>query len=382
MKKLFFTLMTAALAVPAMAQINCSTLSAGMNPNINNMSVQFINTSTNLNIPSALEFSYWNFGDGNGSSSQHASHTYTTAGTYQVQLIHQWMDTLDMSTVCSDTVYQNVTVPGNSNPTANKIAGVIHWDSTLGLIQAGFKVWLIEHDAVANTLTAIDSLTTNGSFTAYYEFNNVASGSYRTKAALLGNGTSWSTTFIPTYHQSSLYWSSATVINHTGGTSAGRDIIMQTGAPTTGPGFIGGSITQGANKGTANGIPDVLVMLRDAATNDLVKFTYTDNNGDYSFSDLPIGTYNIYPEKMNYTTTSSATLAITSTMHQITNINFGETADEIKPKVTSVKNIAASSFFNIYPNPTEGVINISWKGNANGEAVISILDISGRTVVS
>ncbi|NNF01081.1 MAG: PKD domain-containing protein, partial [Bacteroidia bacterium] len=71
-------------------------------------SVGFLDTST---PPGSINFWNWNFGDGNTSNQQYPSHTYGSAGTYQVTLI------AGDTSGCMDTVVQPVTI--HPLPTAN-----------------------------------------------------------------------------------------------------------------------------------------------------------------------------------------------------------------------------------------------------------------------
>jgi len=360
-------------------QWNCTGLTAGINATANNLTVQFANTSSNSNVPPVVKLAFWSFGDGSSSTSLNPSHTYTVAGTYNVMLINTWYDTLWSSNLCIDTAYTTVTVP-NGNPSVNEIVGKVYWDTTGGNpAQIAVKVWLIEYDAIANTLTAVDSLTSGGYMSANYTFSNKPAGAYRTKAAEIVNGMV-PASYMPTYHDSSLYWGTAMVIAHAGGTTVGN-IWMKAGNPGTGPGFIGGNVAQGANKGTNGGISNVLVFLRNAS-NGVVEMTYTNSNGDYSFSALPVGSYNIYPEAMNYTTTPSSLLTISTGQASVTNVDFERsiTNQTITPKTTAINDVAGNNLFSISPNPSSGLININWKAGTKGNATVTLFDVSGRTV--
>src|SRR5690606_12603173 len=120
-------------------------------------------------------------------------------------------------------------------------------------------------DSATSILAAVDSvIVTTIAGSGSYKFTNPAAGQYRTKAALHSGATS-GTGHVPTYHTSSLMWNTATIINHTGGATSGKHITMQTGTLTSGPGFIGGNVNQGANMGTANGLAGLLVFLVDGS---------------------------------------------------------------------------------------------------------------------
>lgn len=377
MKKLFFTLFTCLIAGAGFAQIDCSQMHASIGFSVNGLTVSFTNTSTPSNVPYIWLDGIWDLGDGTVTSTEHPTHTYAAPGNYVIHLQNNWYDTVTQQVYCTDTVFSGVTV--TSGPTTyNDISGAILWDSA-AVVQAAFKVWLIYFDSASNQLTAVDSLMTGGVFQAPYAFLNVAPGTYRTKAAMQP-GTA-SQPLMPTYHHSSLYWNTAPPIIHTGGITQNQNILMITGTSTAGPGFIGGSVTAGANKGTSSGVPGLLVIVRDASNNPIA-MDYTDANGAYSFSNLPVGTYTVYPEEMNYTTTPSTAITITSTVASVTDIDFTQTASEIKPKTTSIAPIASNSFFTVYPNPVTDALMINWKNNSNGEAQVAIMDIAGRTVLS
>lgn len=359
--------------------VNCANLNANFTSNINGFNVQFNNTSSAVNNGSVgiVNSSSWDFGDGNTSNVNFPSHTYATAGSYVVTLINNWIDSANQNVYCTDSISQLITV---STP-PNVISGNITWDSTNSAmtISSTFKVWLITFDSSTNIITAVDSLITSGiNGQTTYTFNNEPSGIYRVKAAVV-NGTPLANMLAPTYHFASTYWGNAMLINHTGGSSINKHIHMQAGTSTNGPGFISGNVTQGAGKGTATGVPNLLVILRNAS-NQMVAFTYTDINGIYSFGNIPMGTYNVYPENMPQVTTPSTPFIIQSGSYTISNIDFEKTSTQIKPKTTNVE-ILTSNTFAVFPNPVSDNVTINWSKDWSGTAQMSIVDMTGRVVM-
>jgi hypothetical protein len=98
--------------------------SANFSESISGNTTTFTNSSSSVN--STLNYS-WNFGDGNTSSIQNPSHTYTTNGTYTVTLIAS-------NCIFSDTITKTIQIGTNSmeentntnfefypNPTTNQI---------------------------------------------------------------------------------------------------------------------------------------------------------------------------------------------------------------------------------------------------------------------
>lgn len=267
------------------------------------------------------------------------------------------------------------------------IGGIVYGDSTKTTQTDTFMVWLISFNSQTNILTAVDSQKVWGWGQAQYDFQGASAGSYRTKAAIL-NGPTSGTGYVPTYHSSTfsnspLLWSNASVINFTGTSNYGYHIYLGTGTLTTGPGFVGGNVSQGANKGTANGIPNMTVLLLDASNNPIAYAT-TDANGDYSFNNLPNGTYKVHPENLGDVTTE-ASVTIDATHVTLNAISFerSNSGKTIKPLPNAIANVATEALtLSVYPNPAKNVVNIKWTANSSDEASVVITDISGKKVVA
>jgi plastocyanin len=327
-------------------------------------------TANNLSSTPGMSY-FWDFGDGNTGSGSPITHTYTTTGYYHVLLVGS-----STSANCSTSDSGLVII----TPVQNIISGAILADSNS---MDTFKVWLITYDSSSQILTAIDSAIISNGFTQIpvYTFNNIPAGQYRTKAAQL-DGPTTGTGYIPTYHATSLYWNSATIINHSGSATTGKNIYMQLGTVTSGPGFIGGNVTMGANKGTAAGDPvaGMQIMLRDNASN-AIKYTYTNTNGEYSFNNLPTGLYSVYPEEIGYTTTSSPIiLTPNQTMANAVSFEKSENKKTVTPKSTDINDATANNLFYVLPNPSNGVISINWATGTKGSADVTVTDIAGRKV--
>jgi hypothetical protein len=324
------------------------------------------------NTPGGSGMTYnWKFGDNTTGTGSPVTHTYAP-GTYYVKLAAS-----SSTSQCLDSAFATVTISAPPPSPAN-ISGLIIGDSTS---LDTFKVWLIQFDSATNTLYAVDSTIATNNLLSYaqYTFINKPSGTYRVKAHQL-DGPSSGTGFLPTYHYNSLYWNTATVFYYNSfGTTVNKHILMQSGTVTSGPGFIGGNVTLGANKGTSNGIPGQLMFLRDN-TEKVIAMTYTDSNGDYLFSDLPLGTYSIYPEEGGYATTP-ATITLTGIIKGSHNVHFEkhDVMQVIVPKPTSVADLSSTSTFSVYPNPTSGVLYLEL-GASIKNATVSISDITGRNV--
>jgi uncharacterized protein YjdB len=149
-------------------------------------------------------------------------------------------------------------------------------------------------------------------------------------------------------------------------------------------GGIGGGIYTGSPKGTSSSVPVVgmMVRLKYAATNAILTQTYTDASGQYLFSGLADDEYYVYPESVGYTTTPSATLALSGSATIYNNINFkvDDGAKTIAPVTTSVYQQQAAGTINVYPNPAKGTVYIGWTGQSLNGATVLMTDVTGRQV--
>jgi PKD repeat protein len=354
---------------------------AAFTSSVSGSTASFTNTSSTISIGTSVAGSIWSLGDGTYNYTLSPSHFYSAAGTYNVQLVMTFHDSLN-SSYCSDTVVHAVVI--GTGGTVNKITGDLFTDSLVSNpLSPTFKVWLIKHDSATNSLSAVDSVNVIGAYYhGSYTFSNEPAGSYRVKAALT-NGPTSGTASVPTYGYDSLYWHGAHVINYSGsGINSGNNIMMRNGIVTSGPGFIGGSVLAGANKGTqTTGIPVAnLTILLENMNGTPISYTVTDANGAYQFSNFPTGSYQVYPEGLGYMTTPApVTVGSAQTHVDFTQHTISKT---ITPSTTGIVNVTANTpTFNVFPNPGSGLFNISWASNTALKAVHAIVsDVVGHKV--
>lgn len=361
----------------------CSGKQANFTITHNGLQLIFNNTSTGA--PGITTNCHWSFGDGSSSTAYSPTHTYSTSGGYNITLIMDWRDSSTNTLICTDTITKfDSAYISSAN---NYISGYIFQDSSLSaphIDSPEYKVWLIVYDSATNYLTAVDSTIVYGNYFYYtpYSFSSVPVGNYRIKAQLL-NGPTTGTSYVPTYHTSSLMWNTANTIHHTGGSFYGQDILMQVGTAVTGPGFVGGNVSAGANKGTtANGVPNLNIYLLDA-NNKLVASTATNASGNFAFTGIPTGTYSVYPEDMNFTTTPIS-VTIGNGQNTVLNIDFSrsESHKTISPVSTGILDVASKIEYAIYPNPATDKITIQWNSKTVTNADIIVTDVTGKKVFS
>ena len=264
-----------------------------------------------------------------------------------------------------------------------------HVRFTSGGYPGSVKVWLITYNPLSSDLEAIDSTIATGSDTdQYYQFIGIATDSFRIKAGpdldttYLGSST---TGYIPTYHDTSFYWHDATVLYHVSGTNdLNQDINMLSGTLISGPGFIAGNVLTGANRGTSGSIPVVGLHMAviNTTTNTIAGMAFTDAGGNYSFSNLPYGTYTVFPDSVNYATTPITGITLSAASPSFNTAAFTQhtLAKTITPGTEAIKNLSSVSSVTAFPNPTKGRLNIMWNEKTTEKASLVISDITGREV--
>ncbi len=270
----------------------------------------------------------------------------------------------------------------------NRISGTIHFASGAIDSTGSTKVWLITYNSSTHDLEAADSVMAvmTSSTTATYQFMGESADTFRVKAAYTP-ATFTTMGYIPTYHTSSLHWNTADVFYHTvSSADDGKDINMNYGTATTGPGFIAGDVTSGANRGTSTGVPvpNMLMIAINSSTGAVMQETLTNAAGHYSFANLPVGqSYIIYPEAINYTTTPYPAISLSSTSDTFNAASFIQhtISKTITPIVESVENVTATpSYVTVFPNPAYGKLNIQYQCAEAGRAIVTITDVTGRRV--
>ncbi|MEM7373261.1 MAG: PKD domain-containing protein [Bacteroidota bacterium] len=331
--------------------------------NINNGVVNFSNLSSGMGATYA-----WDFGDGNSSSMTNPSHSYNAPGVYGVCL------TITVATgglVCTDIHCDTITIA--SNPNGLTISGSVFPFDTTNLIYNGVA-YLIQHDSTAGTLNLIDTVDIQQS---YYTFTGVSAGSYLIKAALRPASPYYATN-LPTYLGDELFWSNATSVVATAFNISNPPILLIQGTNPGGPGFIGGLVSQGANK-TGDPISGISVLLLDA-TDQPIAHTETDVDGKYSFPSLAYGDYKIYLEiagKLG----DPLLVTLSAANPSVETVDVFVDDDSWSSQTTSIEDLQIGSVLSLYPNPTASHLQIHMELKALGELELSVLNLVGSTVL-
>ena len=238
-------------------------------------------------------------------------------------------------------------------------------------------VYLIAFNPEDQTLYELQSQTFGPNGTDFCfdlnaeDLNN--QGLFFLKAALDG-ASPYYDSLMPTYYGGSIMWWSATAV----GPGEGYTIYMTPGVNPGGEGFVGGEITAGAGKSDED-LSGVAVQVLNLDRSP-VAYVVSDENGEFDFSELPFGTYQLIADPLGQRIVPQI-ITISAESPSMTGIEIEVRAIE------EVDNGLGELFFNaqqldVYPNPVESTIRIDFTSNESQKADLTIYNLLGQKVVS
>lgn len=344
---------------------NPTNCNADFTYSVNGSTVDFVDLSTGGMISHT-----WDFGDGSMDSSANPTHTYNSSGFYQVCL------TIVSSTVagvCTSTYCDTLSI--NAAPQGLSITGPAYVSTGSGSVINDGVAYLIVHDSAAGTLTLVD---TSDILFSSYTFNNVAPGTYLIKAALRPTSPYYAG-HLPTYLGDELFWNNATSTIATNSNIINPAINLVVGNNPGGPGFIGGLISQGANK-QGDPIPNISVLLMDEFDNP-VTHTLSATDGSYDFPNLAYGTYKIYLEIAGkYGDPIIVTISANEPSTEVNDFLVDEDSWASEASITAIDPFDLGTIVRVYPNPANEQLNLEVDLQTQGQLNLSIVDMLGSTV--
>jgi hypothetical protein len=322
--------------------------------------VQFSISGYGLLTPQSILYLY-----GDGNSGSNAIYSYNSNGIFNACVV------VSFTNGCTATACTNVNLlPANNYMLhVNLFAGAN--PGTNG------TVYIITYNAATQTLNAMDSIFVD---TAGLYMTVVPAGQYLLKGALNPGNPDYAN-YLPTYHDDVLYWANSSLITipdpAIGNGIYSYSINLLAGNNPGGPGFVGGLVTQGANRSAGPGDPmeGVNILLFDAQGSN-VTHTASNASGNYSFSNLAFGGYYIYPEMINRVT-YPIYVEISAATPALNNINISVESQLISGMENNVKLQLEAA---LYPNPVHDVLNINITSKENQMAYLEIVDVRGRKI--
>ena len=234
---------------------------------------------------------------------------------------------------------------------------------------------MITHDATTNLLTAVDSASIDSG--GYFSFGPIPCGDYLVKAAA-GPNSAYYSDHIPTYFGNSPFWAFAQTISiGQANIQVTSDVTLIAANNPGGPGFIGGLVSEGANKmDPGDPVGGMQVNLFDMNGN-AIAYTYTDENGEFGFENLAYGTYQVYVEQLGVQTIP-AIVTIGPDASEVTDLQIWASESLITTGINDFDFEGAIS--GVYPNPVADNAAINFNLEAEVMVNINVVDLAGRTI--
>lgn len=218
----------------------------------------------------------------------------------------------------------------------------------------------------------------------YYDFGTQnTAGQYIVKATL-DPSSPGASLYMPTYHFSTVHWDEADLIVLPSLGSGLFNIILNDGQNFNGgSGNIGGTVTEGdgftANEEGDRGgdpRPNTSVLLFNS-NEQSISHTVTNEVGQYSFANLPFGTYKLMVEIVGVEQVERWVTLTAANPSSIGN-DFEVTENGI---VLGIQDVVETSTITAFPNPTSGTVNLNFQAKANFDAKFSLSRPDGTTVL-
>ena len=269
----------------------------------------------------------------------------------------------------------------------NTIWGTIILGDSLTSATPNTNGWarLIQYNENDETLTEVAYMTwviTNpiSGGTSYYQFDDVAPGTYLVKAGL-NVGSPGFDENMPTYYQETLYWNEATEIELNGvGNAVNASFALLAGVNPGGPGFIGGYVSEGANfqSGETEGVGDPVegasILLLDANESPV---THVESNeeGWYEFPSVAYGTYKVVIEIVGFEQ-AHYWVTLGPDNESSTNNDFEVNSTFVTTGIAEIIN--SESAVSIYPNPANAELNVQIEALQSAAVQLTITTVTGQ----
>lgn len=199
--------------------------------------------------------------------------------------------------------------------------------------------------------------------------------------------------FIATYFGNTSNWADANTIKVTNDQINHINIAcILPKSIETGPGIISGIIYNYVNMLKSVTLLDertteaqnppavgVNILLYSKADSSLLGSTLTNNEGQFSFANLPLGSYYLEVQLPGYENAEAFNVEISNETQSQSKINFA--IDTVNHTITDVESNIAPSI-TIYPNPFTSNLTIGLEEQPSTTATVIVLDIYGQTIVS
>jgi hypothetical protein len=339
-----------------------------INPEENPLKVQFKDESIGVSIKSWS----WDFGDGKTSTVQDPEHVYDQAGVYMVSLTINALPP-EFHGFQTSTITKQVQVGLREE---HHMGGQVF--GTPFPIDFGIA-YLYAYDE-DNNLVLIGTSQIN--YEGIYYFYAVPVGKYVTKARLQASSELYGQ-FIPTYFGDVYDWNDAEEIILADADNFECNItLLPSSGLAAGTGKIAGQISYDTSMFVRTPIPAgnvEIVLLNGQGA--LKTCGLSDNDGYFNFSNIPFGTYQLFPDVAGIPTTPMY-VTISEDKPLVNDVNMVIFPGEITFSINENVSDFVDNALLLYPNPVTDQARISLQVKKTSDMTVMITDLSGRLISS
>ncbi len=299
----------------------------------------------------------WDFGDGTTSNLKNPYHSYNIPQTCNVCL------TISTSYNCRDIKCQQIIIGNRYNIAGNVRVGE-------NLLPAGAAILI---NKINSEYLPIEYCVVQD---GHYQFDSVPYGNYLIYAIPDFNfNFNYFPKYLPTYFGNQIHYSNSNILNLIQNEEQIDIQLLSYDEIFYGTGQIAGTVQISGNRSFPSNVFDFqnqCVMLLYNAEQQPINFALLDNFRLYQFENLPLGTYEIYPEKAGYTS-ASALVTLAEGNRNISNLNFNIANGQI------VAGIEKNVPFRLLTSNYENKILLQFN-NPETISSISIFDVAGNQV--
>lgn len=292
----------------------------------------------------------WDFGDGTTSSETAPVHTYNAAGEYTVKL------RIDTPQGCTDSTLTTIQILPPINLSGNVYAG----ESPISL----GHVYLYRLNGIEQVELVGKSTLSEG----FFEFLELAPGNYFVQAIPEYTFPYPVIPFYyPVYSGGSTRWQAADIFNTS---SLPQDVSLNLGFYDdffTGEAAVYGSVSQ---SGKSDDRP--LIFYLSDGDEVIYRFTIPEENGRFSFEDIPFGDYTLIPERAGKTS-ESFDIQLSADHPEEADIVFLETDQTIKPDLSAAGEKIRNNKLVIHPNPASNYLVIRYPKTSSEALQVKII---------
>lgn len=312
----------------------------------------------------------WDFGDGLTSTLANPEHIYSKYGMYKVDL--EVVAEINGAEIVSNiSKYVHIARISFYHMGGHCMVDQFPVDKGQAIL------YLMDEDEV---LIPFDTTALNDTL-GYYYFYQVPEGNYCIKTQP-DKESEFYGTMTPTYYGDTEFWNESKIIknNHTD-FEYHINLVESSGLPA-GNGKIAGKVTftNSDRNGNTYSSAGIAVYILDAFNNPM-GYQYTDENSSFSFNDLALDTYWIYPEVAGFELNKES-VELTEVIPVIKDVDILINTDAVYLIYPDVAELEDNYVSQPYPNPASSLVSFEINAKNSKDLELEVIDLQGKTLIS